>query len=113
MYIPGITEENITQVSKEIEGRVTKKLSQEFSKTESLVLGALSKLHEFLLNPQIRTLSGTIPGTFRNTDVEGQELSADRYENDPHPELEFSACLTSFSTDSEQEETSHIKCTAL
>ena len=38
----------------------TKKLSQEFSRTESRILGALSKLDEFLLNPQTRTLSGTV-----------------------------------------------------
>jgi len=31
---PGITEEYIAQVSEEIEGRVTKELSQEFSKTK-------------------------------------------------------------------------------
>ena len=65
-----INEEYITQVSEEIESRVTKKLSQEFSTTESRTLGALSNLDEFLLNPQIRTHSGTVPVTFRNTDVE-------------------------------------------
>ena len=52
---PGMAEELITQVSEEIKGRVTKKLSQEFSRTESRILGALSKLDEFLLNPQVRT----------------------------------------------------------
>ena len=51
----GITEEYITQVSEELEGRVTKKLSQEFSSTESRASGALSKLDEFLLNSQVRT----------------------------------------------------------
>ena len=70
---PGITEDCIAQVSEEIEGRVTKKLSQEFSRTESRILGAPSNFDEFLLNPQIRTCSGTNPGTFRNTDVENQE----------------------------------------
>ena len=52
---PGKTEDYIAQVSEEIEGRVTKRLSQEFSRTESRILGALSKLDEFLLNPQVRT----------------------------------------------------------
>ena len=60
--VPRINEEYITQVSEEIEGRVTRKLSQEFSRTESRILGALSKLDRFLLNPQIRTHSGTVPG---------------------------------------------------
>ena len=45
--VPRINEEYITQVSEKIESRVTKKLSQEFSRTESNILGALSKLDEF------------------------------------------------------------------
>ena len=96
---PGISEKYIAQVSEEIERRVTKKLPQEFSRTKSRVLVALSKLDEFLLNPQIRTFSETIPGTFRNTDVENQEPSEDRSQNDPHPEVEFSACRASNLTD--------------
>ena len=59
--VPRINEEYITQVSEQIEGRVTKKLSQKFSWTESRVLGALSKLDEFLLNQQITTHSRTVP----------------------------------------------------
>ena len=104
---PGITEDYIAQVSEEIEGRVTKKLSQEFSRTESRILGALSNLDEFLLNPQIRTFSGTIPGTFRNADVENQEPSGDRSQSDPRPEVEFSACRASNLTDSNPDETSY------
>ena len=104
---PGITEESIAQVSDEIEGRVCKKLSQDFSRTESHILGALSKLDEFLLNKQIRTFAGTVPGTFRNPDVENLELSGDRSQNDPHPEVEFSACRASNLTDSDPDETSH------
>ena len=84
--VPGSNEEDITQISEKIEGRVTKKLSQEFSRIESLILGALSKLDEFLLNPQIRTHSGTVPGTFRNTNVENQGTIEDDSQSDPHPE---------------------------
>ena len=61
--VPKINEENITQVC-EIEGRITKKMSQEFSRTESRILCALYKSDEFLLKPQIRTHSGTVAGTF-------------------------------------------------
>ena len=75
----------MTQVSEEIEERVPKKLSQEFSRTESSILGALSKLDEILLNPQIRTHSGTVPGTFRNTNVENQGTNEDDSQSDPHP----------------------------
>ena len=81
-----INEDYITQVFEEIEGRVTEKLSQEFRRTESRILGALSKLDEFLLNPQIRTHSGAVPGTFRNTNVENQGKNEDDSQSDPHPE---------------------------
>ena len=104
---PRITAAYIAQVSEEIERRVTKKPSQEFSRTESRILGALSKLDEFLLNPQIRTFSGTTPGTFRDTDVENQESSGDRSQKDPHPEVEFSAGCASNLTDSDSDEISH------
>ena len=83
---PRINEKYITQVSDEIEGRVSKKLSQEFSRTESRILGALSKLDEFLLNQQITTHSETVPGTFRNTNVENQGTNEDNSQSDPHPE---------------------------
>ena len=72
---PELSRDYISQVSEEIEGRVTKKLSKEFSKTESRILGALSKLDEFLLNPQVRTCSMAIPGTSRNTNLESQETT--------------------------------------
>ena len=84
--VPRINEEYITQVSEEIEGRVSKKLSQEFSRTESRILGALTKLDEFLSNQQIHTHSETIPGTFRNTNVENQGTNEDYSQSDPHPE---------------------------
>ena len=69
---PELTQDYISQVSEEIEGRVTKKLSKEFNKTESLILGALSKLDEFLLNPQVRTCS-VAQGTSRNANSENRE----------------------------------------
>ena len=105
-FFPGITEEYFTQVSESTEGRVFKKLSQEFSRTESRILGALSKLVEFLLSPQVRTLYGTVPGTSRNNDLENREPTGDRSQSYPHPEMEFSTCRTSNSIDSDSEETS-------
>ena len=64
--IPRSQEEYITQVSEEIEGRVTKKLTQEFSKTENRILGALSRLDDFFMNPlansqPLRNHSGDVP----------------------------------------------------
>ena len=56
-----MTEEYITQFSKFIEGRIPKKLSQVFSRTNSRILGALSKFGQFLLNPQVRIYSVAVP----------------------------------------------------
>ena len=84
--VPRIKEEYITQVSLEIKGRITKKLSHEFSRTEFRILCALSKLDEFLFNPQIRTHCGTVPGTFRNTNMENQGTNEVDSQSDPHPE---------------------------
>ena len=85
-FVPRINEEYITHVCEEIEGRVTKKLSQEFSRTESRILGALSKLDELHLNQQIRTHSWTVPETFRNTNVDNQGTNEDDSQSNPHPE---------------------------
>ena len=58
---PESAHDYISQVPEEIEGRVTKKVSKEFSKTESRILVALSKFVEPLLNPQLRTCSVAVP----------------------------------------------------
>ena len=84
--VPRINEEDITQLFEEIEGRITKKLSQEFNRIESRISDALSKLDEFLLNQQITTHSETVPGTFRNTNAENQGTNEDNSQSDPHPE---------------------------
>ena len=86
---PELTQEYISQVSEEIEGRVTKKLSKQFSKTESRILGALSKLDEFLLNPQVRTCSVAAHGTSRNSNSENREIYGDRSSDDPYPEVGY------------------------
>ena len=88
---PELTQDYISQVSEEIEGRVTKKLSKEISRTESRILGALSKLDEFLLNPQVRTCSVAVPGTSRSSNLENQGTNEDRPSDDPGPEVEFSS----------------------
>ena len=85
---PELTKDYIFQVSEEIEGRVTKELSKKFSKTESRILGALSKLDEFVLNPQVRTCSVAVQGTCKNANSENQETHGDRSSDDPYPEVE-------------------------
>ena len=102
-----MAQEYISKVSEEIEGRVTEELSKEFSRTESRILGALSKLDEFLLNPQIRTCSVAVPGTSGNNGSENRKPTRDRSLGDPCPEVVFSACHLSNLNDSKQEETHH------
>ena len=88
---PESTQDYISQVSEEIEGRVTKKLSKDFSRTESCILGALSTLDEFLLNPQVRICSVAVPGTSRNKNSEKRETTGDRSSDDPCPEVRYSS----------------------
>ena len=106
-YAPGITDDYIAQVSKEIGRRVTMKLSQELNRTESIILGALSKLVDFFINSQIRTFSGTVPGTIWNVDVENREPAGSRSQSDPHPEQEVFTCWASNLTESDPNDTSH------
>ena len=110
--VPRMNKDYITQVSEEIEGKVTKKLSQEFSRTESRILGTLSKTDELLLNPQIRTHSGTVPGTFRNTNVENQGTNEDDSQSDSHPEVGPSVCRSHHLIDSDSDE-AHDKMTGV
>ena len=102
-----MAQEYISQVSEEIEGRVTKKLSKEFSRTESRILGALPKLDEFLLNLQVWTCSVAVPGTTRNSDSGNREHYGDRSPNDPCPEAMISSHHSGNLNGSEVEEYPH------
>ena len=86
---PELTQDYISQVSEEIEGRVAKKLSKAFSKTESWILGALSKLDEFLLNQQVRTCSVAVAGTSGNNSSENRETTGDRSSDNPYPKVGY------------------------
>ena len=99
--VPRINEEYITQLSEEIEGRITKKLSREFSRIESRISDALSKLDEVLPNQQIQTYSETVPGIFRNTNMENQGTNEDDSQSDPHSEVGPSVCQPRHSVDSD------------
>ena len=99
--------EYISLVSEEIEGRETKKLSTEFSRMESRILGPLSKLDEFLLNSQVQTCSVAVPGTSRNSNSENWEPTGDRSPSDPYPEAVFSSHHSGNLNGSELEETHH------
>ena len=84
--VPRSQEDYITQVSEEIEGRVTKRLSKEFSRTQNRILGALARLDDFLMNPLLPGHSGTIPEPTRNVLNTSQGTNEDDSQNDPHPE---------------------------
>ena len=86
LNVPRSQEDYITQVSEEIEGRVTKKLSQEFSRTENRILGALARLDDFLMNPLIQGHSGTTPESSRNVFSINQGTNEDDSQSNPHPE---------------------------
>ena len=104
----GMAEEYITQVSEKMEARITKKLFQEISRTESRILCALSKHDEFFLSLQFRTCSVAVRATSRNNNSENQEPTADPSLTDPCPEVIPSACHTSNLNDSEQGETHYM-----
>ena len=82
---PRSQEDYITQVSEEIEGKVTKRLSKEFSRTENRILGALARLDDFLMNPLLPGCSGTTPEPSRNALNTSQGTNEDDSQNDPHP----------------------------
>ena len=84
--VPRSQEDYITQVSEEIEERVTKKLSQEFSRTENRILGALARLDDFLMNPLLQGHSGTTLETSRNMFRINQGTNEDDSHSNPHPE---------------------------
>ena len=105
---PESTQDYISQVSEEIEGRVTKKLSNEFSKTESRILGALSKLGEILLNPQVRTCSVAVPGSSRDNISENRETTGDRSSDDLYTELGYFCHHSAQLNSPETENNSHM-----
>ena len=83
---PSSQEDYITQVSEEIEGRVTKRLSKEFSRTENRILGALARLDGFLMNPLLQSHSGATPEASHIPLSTNQRTNEDDSQNDLHPE---------------------------
>ena len=70
-------------------------------------MGALSKLDEFFLNPQVWTCSVAVGGTSRNNDSENRKPPGDRSLGDPCPEAVFSTYHSGNLKDSELEESHH------
>ena len=103
-----MAQECISRISEKFEGKVTKNLPKEFSRVESRILGALSKLDEFLLNPQFRTYFVAVPGTSSNNKLENREHNRNRFQGDACPEAVFFVCRPINLYHSEQEENYHM-----
>ena len=84
--VPRSQEDYITQVSEEIEGRVTKRLSKEISRPKNRILGALARLDGLLMNPLLPGRSGTTPEPTRNALNTSQGANEHDSQNDLHPE---------------------------
>ena len=84
--VPRSKENYITQFSEEIGGKVTKKLLQDFSRTENGILGALARLGNFLMKPLVQGQSGTAPETSRKVFSLSQRTNEDNSQSNTHPE---------------------------
>ena len=84
--VPRSQEDYITKVFEEIEGRVTKKLWQEFSRTQDRILGALARLDDLLTNPLFQGHFRTAPETSRNIFSITKGANEDDSRSNPHPE---------------------------
>ena len=106
---PRSQEDAITQVSEENEGRVTKKLSQELSRSESRILSALSRLDDLLLNLLMQGLSRTATKTSRNAYGTNQGTNEDDSQSDPHPESGIFQSQTTRNSGPEEQHDSFIR----
>ena len=84
--VPKSQEDSITQVSEKIEGRVTKKLYQEFNRTGNRLLAALARLDDFVMNRLIQGYSETAPETSQNAFSTSQGTNGDNSQSDLNPE---------------------------
>ena len=71
-------------------------------------MGALSKLDEFLANPQVRTCSVAVPGTSRKNTSENRQTTGDCSSDDPCPELRYSSDHSGHMNNPETENYPHM-----
>ena len=70
-------------------------------------MGALWKLDEFLLNPQVQTYS-VVQGASRNANPENPETQGDRSSEDPYPEVGYFPHHSGQLTSPDAETNSHV-----
>ena len=66
--VPRMNADYVIWVTEEMDGRKTEKLFENFTRTKSRTPDFLPNLDDFLLNPQVRMQSGTVPETSYNCD---------------------------------------------
>ena len=76
-------------------------MSQEFSRTENRILGALSRLDDFFMNPLNESHSGTAPEASRNAYGTNQGTNVDDFQSDSHAEAGVFQSLTTRNSGSE------------
>ena len=81
-----LQEDYIFQASEEIEGIVSKNLSQESSRTENCKLGALARRGDFFLNPLVQGYSRAASEMSGNASGKNQGTNEDNSQSDPHSE---------------------------
>ena len=86
LKVPRSQEDYKTQNFEETEGRLTKKLSQEFGRTENCTLGALPRLAHFFMNQLNQGHSGTAPETSWIALSMNQGTNEDDSQSHPHRE---------------------------
>ena len=106
--VPWVNGDYITQISDKIECKFFKKMSHKICKMEYGILGSLCNLDRILSNRHVRTQSGTVSGTSRNTDVENQEQKRDRYQNEAQPKVGSFVERSRYSNDSDQTDAPHM-----
>ena len=99
---PRSQEDYITQVSEEIEGSVTERLSKEFRRIENRILGSLARLDDFLMNPLLPGHSGTTPEPSRNALKTSQGTNEDDSQSDSQPEAGLFHGQTTQNSDPEE-----------
>ena len=82
---------------------MTKKLSQEFSRTECRILGTLSRVDDFLQNPLIQGHSGTTSETSQIRLDANQVTNEEDAHCDLHPEATISQSQNTLNTDPDNE----------
>ena len=68
---------------------MSRKISQDLNGTENRIVGALSKLEEFLLNLQVLVQPGLVQGAYKDFNRENREHEEDVSHNELQAEVDL------------------------